>query len=113
MRFKTFRTKNFEGTAELSEIKDLKYLALTTPVSPGQDWWYFNRLKVKDQYIGQGFGRDLMDQIIQWADSEKIFIFNEVSSYGRENGLEENIKFYEKFGFKLSQRNIMIRIPKE
>lgn len=105
--YKTFNSPEYEGVAELSEIEDASIYGIKT--LPQERWYFFNRLKVRDSFMGKGFGRQLMERVIAWADSEGISIINPISTYGQKGGLERKIKFFKKFGFELIEENLVIR----
>lgn len=64
---------------------------------------------LSEQFIGQGLGRTLMEQLIAWAASNGIT--NKISLVTREDNLHA-IKLYEKLGFEkegLIQKDTFIR----
>lgn len=97
------------GVAELSvfgviddipEIRDLK------------NWWFFNRLFVPEKLRRRGLATKLMEQVVTWADQEKINILNTINPYGDLN-LEQLIHFYSKYGFvqvPSQPRGCMVRL---
>jgi len=108
IKFKTFHTENYEGVAELSEIDDVSIYG----VDDKGTWYFFNRLKVRDKEMGKGFGKELMERVIAWADEEGISIINPISTYGQAGGVTKKIKFFEKYGFELVTGNLVIRRSK-
>lgn len=101
-----FETKTFEiiqdharSAAELSHM-------LGRPNTT----YYFNRLIVDKKLRGQGLSIKLMNQVVEWADTEKIEILLEINPYGNLDYLQL-AQFYERFGFewKNKENNLMIR----
>ena len=88
----------YSATAELSKI-DNKLVKDYLQINVDGTWYYFNRLFVTQKIRGKGLATRLMNQVIGWADTEKINILNEINPYGDLN-LDQLISFYKKFGFK-------------
>lgn len=95
------------GTAELSQINPSLFSELT-PCLNTHPWVYFNRLSVNENIRKQKIATQLMQQVIEWANNDKINIILEVNPYGDLN-LEQLIKFYKKFDFEQVNTNVMIR----
>lgn len=105
-----FETKTFEiiqdharSAAELSEM-----------FGRPKKTYYFNRLIVDKKLRGQGLSIKLMNQVVEWADKEKIIILLEINPYG-DLGYLQLAQFYMRFGFEWEdkKRNMMIRRVKE
>ena len=98
------------GQAELSKIdNDIIQGAVKFKVEGV--WFYFNRLIVPKQLRGQGLSKLLLQQVIDWADINKINIFNDINPYGALN-LKQLIDLYSRYGFKKISRQSMIRLHK-
>lgn len=63
-------------------------------VHPTEPHYYLEFLGTDPQYQRKGFGRALMEPMIERADREGVGIY-------LENSNEKNNPFYEKFGFKV------------
>jgi GNAT superfamily N-acetyltransferase len=97
-----------DGIAELSHIP-------TNPEGFAEGtWFYFNRLLVQKRSRGKGVGRQLMEQVCEWADKDGISIYNDISDYGEgPESIPGKIKFYEKFGFTHIEDNVVVRYPRK
>jgi len=105
-----FETKTFEiiqdharSAAELSHMIDRP-----------DTTYYFNRLIVDKKLRGQGLSIKLMNQVVEWADTEKIKILLEINPYG-DLGYLQLAQFYMRFGFEWEDKehNLMMRKVKE
>jgi len=56
--------------------------------------WYLNELGVDPAFQGKGFGSSLMRYMLKKIDDQGLPVYLETS-------LEKNVRYYEKFGFKL------------
>lgn len=56
--------------------------------------WYLNELGVDPPFQGKGYGSSLMRYMLKKIDEQGLPVYLETS-------LEKNVKYYEKFGFKL------------
>jgi len=56
--------------------------------------WYLNELGVDPLFQGKGYGSSLMRYMLKKIDEQGLPVYLETS-------LEKNVKYYEKFGFKL------------
>ena len=101
---------NYLALAELSII-DFEFLKDIVKEGEDETWVFFNRLIVPPAIRNRGVATKLMEQVIEWADEEKINIFNGVNAYGDLN-LPQLIRFYSKFGFKKLSKATMIRMFK-
>jgi GNAT superfamily N-acetyltransferase len=99
---KTFQIieDNRRAAAELSEMADGNF--------------YFNRLIVDPTLRGKGLSIKLMDQVVEWSDTEKVEILLEMNPYGPLDYIQLT-QFYERFGFewKDKEKNLMIRRVKD
>ena len=71
-------------------------------------WYFFNRLNVPKEIRNLGIAKQLMEQVVEWADKENVNILNVVNPYGDLN-MEKLERFYEKFGFIKIKTGLMIR----
>lgn len=70
------------------------------------DWFYFNRLFVPRKIRRRGIASKLLEQLVIWADNEKVNIYLPINPYGDEEyglDLEGLVELYSKYGFKLIQ----------
>lgn len=74
--------------------------------SKDQTWYYFNRLNVPVKIRNQGIATELMNELIQWADSEKINILLDINPYG-DLSYKQLKEFYKKFGFKVKKKSLI------
>ena len=56
--------------------------------------WYLNELGVDPPFQGKGYGSSLMRYMLKKIDEQGLPVYLETS-------LEKNVRYYEKFGFKL------------
>jgi predicted GNAT family acetyltransferase len=71
----------YAGEADLSLIdNDIIQQALKFKVEG--TWFYFNRLIVPVKLRGQGLSKKLLQQVIDWADANKVNIYNDINPYG-------------------------------
>lgn len=56
--------------------------------------WYLNELGVDPTFQGKGYGSSLLRHMLNKIDEQGLPVYLETS-------LEKNVKYYEKFGFKL------------
>jgi len=87
---------NRRAAAEFTQIKDNQY--------------YFNRLIVDRKIRGKGISIQLMNQVVKWANENKIEILLDINPYGELNYLQL-LHFYKRFGFewKNKENQQMIR----
>ena len=73
--------------------------------------FWFNRLLAARGYEGKGDGRLIMVTLEKLLDDHGITVINGVNPYG---GLDRKklTKFYEKYGFVLVEKTIMVREPR-
>lgn len=114
MNTKTFSYKQepYIALAELTET--LHGYSLVTGEYANVKTWFFNRLNVPKQMRGQGIGRNLLKQVIEWADKEDITIINTVNTYA-DSPLtdDQTIAFYLRYGFQTTSfTHVLIRYPK-
>jgi len=64
-----------------------------------QDWYYFNRLNIPVRLRQQGIAKKLLQEMIEWADLEKINILLDINPYG-DLSYEQLEVLYQKFGFQ-------------
>ena len=77
----------------------------------GQTWYYLNRIIVSKKIRHKGVATQLMQEMVDWADCQKINILLEINPYG-DLDLDQLIAFYGKFGFKHygRRKDAMIRV---
>lgn len=56
--------------------------------------WYVFQLGVGDAYRGKGYGRLLLERVLEQADGDAVAVYLETSN-------ELNIGFYQRFGFEV------------
>ncbi len=76
---------NRRAAAEFTQIKNNQY--------------YFNRLIVDRKIRGKGISIQLMNQVVEWANENKIEIILDINPYGELDYLQLS-HFYERFGFE-------------
>lgn len=80
---------------------------------PGyKNWYYFNRLNVPAPIRGRGIAKKLMNQVVEWADQNQIYIHLDINPYGDLN-LEQLTSFYKRYGFQEKDKKFMIRKPQQ
>jgi GNAT superfamily N-acetyltransferase len=96
--------------AELSYIPCNSILEESIPnIKAGEKWFYFNRLNVPVKIRNKGIAKELLQQVIEWADGERYNIWLDINPYG-DLDLRQLISLYMKYGFKmLITPNTMIR----
>jgi len=64
-------------------------------------YWYLSSLSVHNLYLGKGYGKSLMKDVLADADRERAVIYLEVRA-DDGNGLsqEELVKWYLRLGFE-------------
>ena len=86
-------------------------------VSPSEDHDYFiiNRINVPSLYRGQGYGRQLLAQILADADAEHATLWLMPLGTTDPTGLTpwQLIAWYSRHGFILLESGCMVRIPKK
>ena len=65
---------------------------------------FFNRLNVPAPLRGNGYGKILLKNVLDYCEEKSIFLINTASNYG-EMGQKNLINFYEKSGMKLVEEN--------
>ena len=79
---------------------------LVNPISKVQKeilkrgYLYLQAIGISPKFQGQGFGGKLLKEICEAADNEELQIYLETT--------EENVKFYNKFGFRVLQK---VKLP--
>jgi ribosomal protein S18 acetylase RimI-like enzyme len=88
-------------------------LAIADLVAPGEtaNHWVVTRINVPRDYRGQGYARQLLQQILDDADSEQVTLAVEVSP---SDGLNFGslVAWYRRYGFKSTAFGYMVRKPK-
>lgn len=77
-----------------SIFKSIKLDTLWTRHDPKEHHWHIDPIAVKPEIQRQGVGGLLMDYYCRFVDSRN-------SAGYLETGMEENVRFYEKFGFSV------------
>lgn len=75
---------------------------------------YVNRINVLPEWRGQGYGKRILDMILEDADSEGVTLYLEPRSYSDVNGLTqaELEAWYLRHGFEWLE-SVMIRQPRK
>lgn len=61
--------------------------------------WLITRINVPLGYRGRGYGRSLLEQIVEDAEAEDVTLVLEISSYGSEMDNERLQEWYMRYGF--------------
>ena len=101
----------YPGSAELSRI-DNEFVKLYLQTDVVGTWYYFNRLIVHPKIRNKWVATQLMEQVVIWADKERVNILNEVNPYGDLNR-KQLVRFYERFGFEQVNHLIVGKRPTE
>lgn len=65
-----------------------------------EEHWYLNELGVDPTFQGKGYGSSLMRYMLKKIDEQGLPVYLETS-------LEKNVKYYEKFGFKIMKETLI------
>ncbi|MEL6252254.1 MAG: GNAT family N-acetyltransferase [Bacteroidota bacterium] len=82
----------------------LKLQALTESLLPDGDFLHLGPIAVKPSYQSKGVGSQLMKTFISIAEKEQQAVF-------LHTGKERNLTFYERFGFRLSEKSSFLGAP--
>ncbi|MBR9705219.1 GNAT family N-acetyltransferase [Candidatus Pacearchaeota archaeon] len=74
--------------------------------------FFFNRLKVQPGNRGRGFGKILIDKVVNFFQEHRLSIWNELNPYGHLDK-DELRDFYLRYGFKRFDDNIVYFVPEE
>lgn len=77
----------------------------------GDKCYYFNRINVPESMRGQGFGKQLLNQVVEWADANQYTIILEINPYGQLNK-QQLRALYARFGWVNQEDGSMLRPPK-
>jgi GNAT superfamily N-acetyltransferase len=102
--------QHYAGEADLSKI-DNDILQSNVKFKIDGIWFYFNRLIVPKQLRGHGLSKKLLQRVANWADENKVNIWNDINPYGDLN-LKQLIELYSQFGFKKIMKSTMVRLHK-
>ena len=87
-------SKNIVGQINLSkEFKPRKIK------EENKNFWYFNRLFVREDYRNQGYAKCLLSKMIDILKKEKINLWLDINPYGDLN-YEQLEELYMRYGFK-------------
>lgn len=100
---------DWEGSPGKSFRQDHAHNSIVKRVKPPVFW--FNCLLAARGYEGKGDGSLIMDTLASLLDEHGITLINGVNPYG---GLDRKklTKFYEKYGFILVEKTVMVREPR-
>jgi GNAT superfamily N-acetyltransferase len=114
--FNEIINNNNLAVCELSLLADPKYVLKGLDIDNkfiNYSWYYFSRLLVPVKLRKQGIGNQMLKKMIEYMDDNKFNILLEINPYKRDEydpNLEDLIKIYSKFGFKIiSEPSTMIR----
>jgi GNAT superfamily N-acetyltransferase len=63
------------------------------------EFWYFNRLVVREEYRNQGYAKALLSKLIEILNKKQINLWLDINPYGDLNK-EQLETLYMKYGFK-------------
>jgi len=103
----TLRNKYSNVIADI-EIGGVKQPTLSLEPIPGQNSFVVKSLYIDDTLQGQGYGTQIMNDIIEFADNNNLQVELDISATNKSLA-----KYYERFGFVLSDETNrdMIRKP--
>jgi predicted GNAT family N-acyltransferase len=81
-----------------------------TPSPSESGWCTINRINVPHKYRGQGYGRELMRQVLADADAENVHLTLQINPYG-EMTFRDLQEWYTRGGFIHACRGFMVRHP--
>jgi|GEM_PF-4185725 len=90
----------------VAELDRADHLADEYELMPPVFW--FARIKADPEGLGRGTA--LMKKVCEHADALEATIVNAINPYGRMN-LEELQEWFQKFGFELIHKGLVIRKP--
>ena len=93
-----------EETAQFSLGFSVAELSLLPMFSKKEKWFFFNRIKVQRSERLKGVGTQLMQEVVKWADKEKINITCVLNPYDGSTQ-DRLIDFYSKFNFKIDHKD--------
>jgi ribosomal protein S18 acetylase RimI-like enzyme len=99
MRIKSCVGKVFEGQNEFADVNDIRWRKSVwfkqwSKLDPQEQHWHLGPIGVLPVHQGSGIGSLLMDRFCKEVDVCKAKAY-------LETDLEKNVRFYEKFGFKV------------
>lgn len=104
-----YETKTFSILNDRKTMIALAELSIYHEINHEGTWYYFNRLNVPLKMRNEGIAKQLLQQVSEWADQERINILLDINPYG-DLDLRQLIALYMKFGFKQTlSTNTMIR----
>jgi len=103
----TLRNKYSNVIADI-EIGGVKQPTLSLEPIPGQNSFVVKNLYIDDTLQGQGYGTQIMNDIIEFADNNNLQVELDISATNKSLA-----KYYERFGFVLSDETDrdMVRKP--
>ena len=90
--------------ADLSATTDFR---IDGKIYPGM---YFNRIKVREKYQGNGLGSFTLEKVLDFAREHNLPIINEMNPYGPLD-LQNLTKFFVRHGFKQIKKGVVYFTP--
>lgn len=107
----TFIKRRLNWITSFREKWDAKNVSCWIYYSPSNGSFVLNELRVPEELRSRGIGSEFMNELIHIADKKRIVLYLTPSLCYGATSLERLEKFYERFGFKKKNKD-MVRNPK-